>query len=421
MCPDRGLVIRNSYSVREGEDPLVVVCSPLVACEVLRRKGAAYILFHDEPTIGAEEDGSTELNNNVSLMKAAPKWTIISSATLPSEEALQPFTSAHKNRYRDATHTSVYSNSTSMGCDIYSLDGVTYLPHLGLRSQQGLKNCLEYITNNMFLSRAYTPLSVAELSKLCTGKVDIVDINSHFCNIENLSANAVRLYGLQILDKLTLQNDNDIESVCSEPIKSNARTINFSKLGTTEAYKLPQMSLLASDNPVMFTLEHFKDLLDEVKSSKYTIEKLLGQYYQVLNQWNSEIENVKKRKTKSSSNKSRSSKKRDDRERDGGREEPDYVQIELDLLANRPFLTFPEAFQINTIQHYIKYGPGTQFDSPRFPISNFGFIEDIGMNVANDFKLLLCCGVGIYAPECDQVKNDQYLSYVIVTTFACNS
>ena len=408
MCPVRGLVIRNSYSVREGEDPLVVVCSPSVACEVLRRRGAPYILFHDEPTIGAEDHGSTELINNVSLMKAAPKWTIISSATLPSEEALQPFRSAHKNRYKDATHTSVYSNSTSMGCDIYSLDGVTYLPHLGLQSQQGLKKCLECITSNMFLSRAYTPLSVAELSKLCSGKVDIVDINSHFCNIENLSADAVRLYGLQILDKLTLHDDSDIKSICSEPIRSNARTINFSKLGTTEAHKLPQMSLLASDNPVAFTLEHFKDLLDEVKSTKYTIEKLLGQYYQVLNQWNSEIENLRKLKVKSSHKKSSSNKRRDEED-----EETDFAQIELDLLANKPCLTFPEAFQINTIQHYTKYGPGTLFDSPRFPMSNFGFIEDVGMNVANDFKLLLCCGVGIYAPEADHVKNDQYLSYVI--------
>jgi len=96
-------------------------------------------------------------------------------------------------------------------------------------------------------------------------------------------------------------------------------------------------------------------------------------------------------------------------------EKVDYEQQEMDLLANKPFLSFPEYFQVNTRLHAEKYSPNGKVDVERFPIPDFSFLTDgkKNMNVPGDILLLLCCGIGIYAPEDSRVNDGGYLEQVI--------
>ena len=410
--PTGELVIRNSFMCKDRpDDRLVIICAPQIALRLLRERSniAPFILFHDEPTTGAENVESSFLHQNVDIMMNPPKWTIVSSATLPTEAELDPFIKRFKRRSPSGHIENVASAKINIGCDIYSHQGTSFLPHLRANSKDTLAKCLTNIEDNMFLSRSYTPLSVSELCNFAQEHQipNIPKIGDHFSNIDNLSADAVRLFGLKILSEVTKTDDSTTEAICSKPIKCFGRSVEFPNLGTTSAHKFSQMSLVASRDPLRFALEAFSDLIEEINETKvYTIEKLVSQYWKLQEQWSSEIEKIQKRKKKPpATTKRRNSAGEIDKE-----EKVDYEQQEMDMLANKPFLSFPEYFQINTRLHAEKYSPNGKVDVERFPIPDFSFLTDgKNMNVSGDVLLLLCCGVGIYAPEDSTVNSTGYL------------
>ncbi|XP_063680310.1 uncharacterized protein LOC134815679 [Bolinopsis microptera] len=414
--PDGELVIRNSYFCKDITDRLVIICSPHIAMRVIKERSyiTPFILFHDEPTIGADNRESRSLAQNVEIMMYPPRWTIVSSATLPTEVELDPFIKRFKRMNLSGHIENVASAKINIGCDIYSHNGTSFLPHLGSGSTDELTECLTNIKDNMFLSRSYTPLSVSELCNFATESEipGVPKIGDHFSKIDNLSADAVRLFGLKILDQVSKTDDSTTKEICSKPIKCSGRSVEFANLGTTSASKFSQMSLIASGDPLAFALETFADFIEEINDTKvYSIEKLVSQYWKVQEQWSSEIEKIKKRKKKPPA----SSKRRNSTGEAEKEEKVDYEQQEMDLLANKPFLSFPEYYQINTRLHAEKYSPNGKIDVERYPNPDFSFLTDSkkNLNVPGDVLLLLCCGVGIYAPEDSRVNSGGYLEQVI--------
>ena len=406
-------MVRNSFFCKDRpDDRLVIICSPHIALRLLREQSGttSFILFHDEPTIGAENRESRSLAKNVKLMMCPPRWTIVSSATLPTEVELDPFIKRFKRMNPSGHIENVASAKINIGCDTYSHNGTSFLPHLGSGSTDELTECLTNIKDNMFLSRSYTPLSVSELCTFATESEipGVPKIGDHFSKIDNLSADAVRLFGLKILDHVSKTDDFTTEEICSKPIKCSGRSVEFSNLGTTSASKFSQMSLIASGDPLDFALEAFANLIEEINDTKvYSIEKLVSQYWKVHEKWSSEIERIKKR------NNSRPlSTKKQTRHITGkvdNEEKREYDQHERDLLATKPFLSFPEFYQINTRLHAKKYSPDGKVDVVRIPNRDFSFLTEKTVEAPGDVLLLLCCGVGIYAPEDTRVNSGGYL------------
>ncbi|XP_063679929.1 uncharacterized protein LOC134815340 [Bolinopsis microptera] len=413
----RELVIRNSAMIRpESENRLVIICSPHIATRIMReRSETPYILFHDEPTSGAENRESRNLTKNVEVLMCPPRWTIVSSATLPTEVEFDPFLKKFKRMNPSGHIENVASAKINIGCDIYSHNGTSFLPHLGSGSTDELTECLTNIKDNMFLSRSYTPLSVSELCNFATEYEvpGVPKIGDHFSKIDNLSADAVRLFGLKILDQVSKTDDSTTKEICSKPIKCSGRSVEFANLGTTSASKFSQMSLIASGNPLDFALEAFADYIEEINDTKvYSIEKLVSQYWKVQEQWSSEIEKIKKRKKKPQalSKRRNSTGEVVEIEKQGT---GDYGQQAMDLVANKPFLSFPKYYQINTRLHAKKFSPNGKVDVERIPNRDFSFLIEKTVNAPEDVLLLLCCGVGIYAPEDSRVNSGGYLEQVI--------
>lgn len=395
---------------------LVILCSPVIAARVLKERSGQgpYILFHDEPTIGAEVEHSDEMYENVNLMMKPQRWTILSSATLPSEQDLGPFIRRFKSRHPNGVVADVSSSSVAVGCDIYSHAGKTFLPHVGCTSTETLERCVAQLQDNMFMSRSYTPLSVSEMCDLSQKHSieGVPRIGEHFSRIENLSAEAVRRFGMNIVERVSKTDDVTATAFCSEEIKASSRSVDFTKLGTTEAHKFPQMSLVAASDPVKFVLTNFADLIAEINDTKtYTLKNLLGTYWRAYEQWASELDKVKKRSAKSLG--TAPPKRRNSRGEVDKEEKVDYERQEMDLLTNKPFLSFPEYFQINTRLHAEKYSPNNKIATERFP-APLAFLTDqkTNMNVEENILLLLCCGVGVYAPKDPRVKGDSYIKYV---------
>jgi hypothetical protein len=87
--PDKSIKFTNHYSCKKNSDRTVTICGPETAVKLLEEsEHDKYLLFHDEPTIGADIQQSLSLRQNVKVLMNLPKWTIFSSATAPNVEDL---------------------------------------------------------------------------------------------------------------------------------------------------------------------------------------------------------------------------------------------------------------------------------------------------------------------------------------------
>ena len=85
--------IQNHFICSNDEKRLVIITSPEIAYDILNddpdcKNSESYMLFLDEPTVGADNYGSETLETNMKVLSVAPKRTILSSATFPDPEII---------------------------------------------------------------------------------------------------------------------------------------------------------------------------------------------------------------------------------------------------------------------------------------------------------------------------------------------
>jgi hypothetical protein len=454
--------ITNHKTCKTDLERIVIVTSPEIANEILLDSkkddiyGAIserYILFLDEPTIGADIENSASLRENISVMTSQPKRTILSSATFPNLDHIKIIIDTNLMKYPDMYIGTVYSDEIQIGCDVKTYDGTLIVPHLGIKSQQELKSIIQVIKACPFLGRIYTTQVVRSLwSKMHELHIEnIPDINKLFANIDNLSANSVRQISMNMLNILSEQKEEYITKVCSSLItdkvvlkieddiikESNqdfeweqqdlnddisSNSINFDMLGTKQAYRFLNMSLIAVPKPLEFINTHFKNLLADIKNanidkgnknnsnstSKFkSLKNIMKHYHQ-------EIEDYEKFVTSITKN---------------TKDEIKLQQILQELV--KPTIKFPEFCHINTVAHINHYASShksniisrfvrTHLCLENLPIDKFSIDDDI--------VLLLFAGIGIYSntlydPVYSQkvleLASEGHLAYIIADSSIC--
>ena len=148
-----------------------------------------YMLFLDEPTVGADSYGSETLKTNMAVLSVAPKRTILSSATFPELEKVPDILDYFKLKYPSIVTKTVYSNEIQIGCDIKTFEFGLVVPHLGIKTKSQLSETLDTIKKNPFLGRTYTSDVVRSLWKIMReNKIDNVpDILEIFQNVDNMT------------------------------------------------------------------------------------------------------------------------------------------------------------------------------------------------------------------------------------------
>ncbi len=437
---DGTLKISNSFMCK-NKVPLVVICSPDVAHIMLsdRTKDPLpyqrYILYHDEPTQSADIAGSMSLRENVMIMRNPPKWCIESSATLPDINQLTPIISHVKSVNPQIHIYSVTSSEIQIGCDVKSFSGDYVVPYIGCKTGKELKEIIKNIRLTPFIGRMLTSNIAMTLWKLGSDLniTNFPDIPSKFADISNLKADKVRETILEMLDIFSNESNAVIEKVCESKIFENdvkvqekkpkpkedenmgfewdddeseesqmsqssqikQDYINFQKLGTTDAYKCPTLTLIACLNPFEFATTNFQELLllmaeDGVKSASRILEK----YHRETNTFNEMIEKMK-----------RNNKDTEDK----------LSQKIQEQEESKPTIDFPTSFQIKTKNFYKKFSD--KLDKTDLVMRNVNSLETIDgiddMNVADHVKLLLFAGVGIYSPTNKNTECPIYQSCVL--------
>jgi len=450
--------IINHYSCLKNENRIVIITSPEVAYDILRddttgNNAENYMVFHDEPTVCADNKNSETLKINMMLLSIAPKRLILSSATLPDIEYLPNIISYFKRKYSTIIVDTVYSSDIQIGCDVKTFDFKPIVPHLGVKNQTHLKEAIKMIQKNPFLSRMYTPDIVRLLCEnMANLKIqNLPNIIEIFQNVDNVRPNNIRSIAINLLEILAKESDKTIEEICSitreskiileekktemnffeQDEESNSdNTLDFKKLATSQAWIMQNTTLIASVDPMQFMEENF---LDFVKNEIYKFPLNISdegviQYYKntknVLKIYEKELNNIQKQQEAFENGLGKTSKKMavdtkgkkcveiDEHEKIN-KDNYDKKKQEFMDVATR--IQFPDFGHINSKAHFKKYAKismrNIQEKNIRYPLS-LEAIPFKKIDVRDELLTMLFAGIGGYTMYNKEICNS-YFKHVL--------
>jgi hypothetical protein len=408
--------IVNHNTCKNDSERIVIICSPKIAAFLLKDKTQKYWLFLDEPTMGSDQKNSQSLINNIETLINMPKYTILSSATMPDESLIPNIVKHYKDQWPSSVVKTIYSNEIHIGCEVKTFKGEQVVPHLGCKTVEDLKLTVENIEKNPFLGRLYTHKIVPKLYFDVVEIIkDLPDMRNIFSNVDNISMEKMRILAIDILKKMVEYGNNSlIERVCSTSIDvtekvekqeeelmfedelkeqqiASSENIDFSKLGTFMAYKFMNTNLVFTDSPVEFATKQFQSLLADLKTDGFSSsDHVFKKYERDLELHQKKVDRISVRVK----NQDNASKEIQD--------------------MDKPILNFPDWAHINTLDHIRKYAKTHGRDiNPQYIRSKY-CLEMIPRDsrTINELMLLLMCGVGIYSLS-DSNIDDIYRSQVM--------
>jgi hypothetical protein len=419
-----------------------------------------YWLFFDEPTYGADTFNSKNLVSNTKVFYHMPKWTILSSATLPTPDKIptivyhyiKKFTPVsiegdpeylakvinfYENKFKFINHVDhvdhvdkavfidkLITQEIIIGCDVKTFDNKIVLPYTGCKNKDDILLCISKIETVPQFSRFMTPYVAKNLwdsinsYNFGTDIIDISDIKTHFSDVENLKADKVRIFCIDMLTKLSKLDPEIIRSVCSDKessITSEKTPEEFlMNIDRQEASKFLNMNLIVSTNPFELTRKLFTDLYEDIKrdlvKTKFpdaTSESI--KFSDFINSFN-----IKK---ETQSKKGKISKKGNKNDDDDDKAYRDTLK--QDDIDNSQKVKLKKKFQINTKEHYEHYEKKHYIDTDNLRQEILTTEISIDKTSIEDiFKFLLLSGVGVYAPKKSRddpkkSRDDEYDSAVL--------
>jgi hypothetical protein len=434
--------IINNYNCSDDSKRLLIV-TDLDATISLLNKSQDYILFIDEPTVGADEPNNPITKAVCKIMTIAPKITILCSATLPIPEEIPEIVTYFKKRHNNTNDNnslpeivSIYSKESLIGCEMINFDGTTICPHNDCSSCDELKIIIKNLKEKPFIDRLYTAPVVYKLRQkmLENGITDVIELENYFDHVDKLSQTNIQASAILFLEKLLEKNNDElVKKVCApfgriiikeddqEEIKKeeeeNKEAIGFSwddeikndnyveslqynldEIFTSQAYKYLGGCLVTVSDPIKFAFEKSRTLLQDCE----TAAKIITKYKAELSRFNISLEKMNNMK------------------HDNGKHlnEEDVDKLKQSIVDDRkPTIKFLSSLIINTPAHLMKFAPQMK-DKINKKMLQFSFnLENIplDMNVPDWVIQLLFAGVGIYAPG-NHLLDNTYLDFVLNMT-----
>lgn len=401
------------------------------------------ITYWDEPTITLdyeEHDLHPIIHKNWSENKI-PR-VIMSCATLPSMEELQPTIQDFRMKFENADVHRISSYDCKKSIPIINSEGYCVLPHYLYKNFEELVEHTNYCLSNKTLLRYFDLEEIIQFITYVNKEKFITNENylfeNYFENIVSITMNSLKIYYLQILlniipekwshiyQTMILQRnkkfDKPIQKIKSMEqfgsIRSNdlvrTQSINVFQnierktpkstgvsLTTADAYTLTDGPTIFLTNDVNkigsfyikqsnIPLNVFDNILNKINENNILVKRI--------EQLERQIE-AKESKVNSEDNSTKSV-------RDSGRlsKESMQWQNEIDKLRKKVKLISLDAIYLpNTKSHQELWTPDGEVYENAF-ISNIGEENTkliMGLNIENNFKVLLLLGIGVFVEEPD--------------------
>jgi len=287
--------IINNNNCRDDRARRLIITDYLTAYDLLNnmkellpnQTSTNTTLIVDEPTDGADQELHYKTTIFAHLFTCCPSRTILVSATLPTQTALQPYFNYFNEKWGNLEpyYGTVCSNKVRIGCHLIERDGTNFSLHSVCDNTSTLERLINLLKTNQFLGRLYTAPVVYHLHRKLkeTGFNDLPNLEEQFRETSQLNTENIKTTAIILLEQL-LQTGNSelIKEICQERVsahprydlygQANAKKIHFDfdfqKLGTTDAYKFLGPTLLVSKTPEKAIDEYYESLLEGINGEK---------------------------------------------------------------------------------------------------------------------------------------------------------
>ena len=411
--------ITNSWNCPKDEDRELIVADYVSTFNILKEKKHDYLLFFDEPTVHTDnETYSLTLEYLSKILYYMPKYTILSSATLPQINELENILANYKANYPQGTISEIVSNKTLTGCVIKDFNNNVISPHSKCSNPEELKELIKKIKVFPLLGKFYTLpflMNLNEFMKQFSKNIDLEQIESFDQSsiLENILILLERVCGLGESDFKNFLNV-EIKDVLEEQFDKTRLDLKYDqvcpdKFLTAHAYKYIGGCLIATDDPSEYAKKHFYPLVEKLKEKVgiRNINSNFEKYKKELKKFEEEIDLINKKFTQDSK-----------------------IDEELEKIMHRkPEFKFPEILEINThlhIETFAKYVKSYEKSVLKVPMTH-DLIDITDFNIDEELKFLLYMGVGLYSKKLDaeycnlvlDMLTDRQLAYVIADESFC--
>ena len=371
----------------------VIISDPMTTYEMLKRD-QNYILFLDEPTVGADIPNHPITKMVAKIMSICPRKTILSSASNPHPSKVPLLIQMYKSRYPDGKIKVISIPQSNTGCEIreFSNSMDTLYPHDNCRTCDDLKVMIHKIKENPFLARLYTaPLLYRLVDKfneiLYEYGQDCIEIENVFENPNSWSQVKIQMFMIRMLENIA-DKDNDliVSDLCRREYNPDIedKQIDLNRLLTTDAHKYMGGCLYICDSPIDIALMMYES---------YSVESGFPNIGDISSQMSKHDEMIKKEMQKLTN-------QLDSSDRSGKRTNKLETQIESKIdeqtraINNRLSDMIPRHLQVNSKEHIRRYAENEHVIGC---ISHDKVILDL--NVSQEILTLLNLGVGVYCPS----------------------
>ncbi len=409
--------VTNNYNCSKDENRLLIVAD-LESTLGLLKQSQNYILFLDEPTVGADTSNSPITEIVCEIVANAPARSILSSATLPQLDDIQELVQHFRERYPGAVADHVYSREAMIGCEMMTFDGETIAPHNNCTTCEELAFVVDQLKHQLFIDRLYTaPLVYRLCQRLHEHNIEAVNLETYFSDVRKLCQKEIQNVAIKMLEQVVATGDDSVVQAICEPFGKiiveaditeeedddldivwetndeihEEKPYDFQKIFTTDAHRFTGSCLVTVAEPMSFAKEAADLLFKDCRSAKKIIER----YLNATQKYGQEIERL-------SVGGGKSVIKNDD------------LRSKKEQSIAKPTLDFPNELRVNTEFHLQRYAPTLVDQIDKSLLQPLIALENIPMDmyVPDWVHLLLFAGIGIYQQDNTQLSS-QYTDTVL--------
>lgn len=373
---DEKIRIINNFNCKSKEERILIVADLNTTLRLLKDSNN-YILFLDEPTVGADQEDHPITRTVADILLNCPKCTILSSATMPELSEITTITNNYLSRYSDSDIHMVYSRESMIGCQVIDYYGNIIVPFANCKTCDNLRHIIKQIKTKPFVGRLLPAPILYKLNKTIFQLYPeySVDIDKCFEDIGKLSQNEIQKIILRLLDTLADTDDNEIIENIFQNFAGKRDNLEYdmTKIFTTDAYKFAGPCLVTTKDPYKFVVDNTKTLLEDIP-----ISEIITEYTTSLDKYKSSVEKVNLIKNV---------------------EEKERRLSNLNKIKNRLLINFPKERRVNTKFHLQKYAP--QVDKSTIHVQPIMVIESLptDLDIPDIVMSALYAGIGIYHPS----------------------